>query len=57
MVEQQLESNHLNKAAYRYKRRKKNYCKSKAKHKEQQQDKHEDFKKKEFKSIELGERN
>ena len=40
-----LESNHLNKAAYRYKRGKKNYCKSDDKHKEQQKDTHEDVKK------------
>jgi len=40
-----LESNHLNKPAYRSKRGKKNYYKSDDKHKEQQRDKHEDIKK------------
>ena len=37
--------NHLNKPIYRSKRKKKNYCKSDNKHKEQQKDKHEDVKK------------
>ena len=42
-----MESNHLNKPAYRSKRRKKKktYCKSNDKHKEEQKDKHEDVKK------------
>ena len=40
-----LESNHLNKPAYRSKRGKKNYCKSDDKHKEQQTDAHKDVKK------------
>ena len=38
-----MESNHLNKPVYRSKRgKKKPYCKSDDKHKEQQEDKHED---------------
>ena len=41
-----MESNHLNKPVYRSKRKKKkNYCKSDNKNKEQQKDKHEDVKK------------
>ena len=48
MEKPQLESNHLNKPAYRSKtsgKKKKNYCKSDDKHKEQQKDTHEDVKK------------
>ena len=37
-----MESNHLNKTVYTYKRKKKTFCKSDKKHKEQQKDKHED---------------
>ena len=46
----QLESNHLNKPAYRSKSRKKPLLYSNDKHKEQQKDKHEDVKKKTSKS-------
>ena len=42
----QLESNHFSKPIYRSKRKKKKtFCKSDNKHKEQQKDKHEDIKK------------
>ena len=42
MEESQLESNHLYKPVHRSKRKKKTYCKSDDKFKEQQKDKHED---------------
>ena len=42
----QLENNHLNKSAYRTKSmKKKSYCSSDDKYKEQQKNKHEDIKK------------
>ena len=57
-----MESNHLNKPAYRSKGKKQtkkqktqNCCKSHDKHKEQQKFKYEDVKTKDFKIIECGE--
>jgi len=51
-----LESNHLNKPAYRSwsEKKKKNFCKSNEKHKEQQKDKPQDVKQG-FQIIEGGE--
>ena len=50
-----MDSNHLNKQAYRSKSGKKNYCNNNDKHREKQKVKDEDVNKKDFKITKCGE--